>query len=61
MTSLLNTLDECRLYKRELGMGVFNILAGMYGTFITHNLEYSIFLFFQGDCLPATWDFNHLV
>eukprot|EP00976_Prorocentrum_cordatum_P083168 1185124-Prorocentrum_minimum.AAC.5 len=39
----------CRIYKKELGMGILNIVAGIYGAFVGHNLEYSVFLFFQGE------------
>jgi hypothetical protein len=37
-----------RLYKRELGMGVFNLLVGLYGIFVVDNIEYSLCIIFQG-------------
>ena len=46
---LVGSRASSKIYKRELGMGIFNILASLYGTFVAHNLEYSVFIFFQGE------------
>jgi hypothetical protein len=39
----------CRIYKRELSMGLFNLLAGLYGIFVVDNMEYSLCIIFQGE------------